>query len=52
MNIEVHAYFKSMVFSRYMPRSGIAGSDGTFVFSFLRNLQTALHSGHTGLYTH
>ena len=51
-NIEVHVYFKIMVFSRYMPRSGIAGSDGAFMFSVLRTLQTVLHSGHTSLYTH
>ena len=26
MNIEVHVYFRFMVFSEYIPRSGIAGS--------------------------
>ena len=34
VNIEVHVSFQIMVFSWYMPRSGIAGSYGISVFSF------------------
>ena len=34
MNTGVHVSFGIIVFSRYMPRSGIAGSYGSFVFSF------------------
>ena len=34
MNIGVHVSFQIMVFCRYMPRSGIAGSYGRSIFSF------------------
>ena len=35
--------------SRYMPRSGIAGSSGSTMSNFLRNFQTDIQSGCTSL---
>ena len=52
MNIGVHVSFSVLVSSVCMPSSGIAGSYGSSVSSFLRNLQSILHNVCISLLSH
>ena len=46
VNTEIHVSFSVLISSGHMPRSGVVGSYGGFIPSFLSSRHTVFHSGY------
>ena len=52
MNMKVYVSLLRKGLSKYMPKTGIVGTHGTSMYSFLRYLHTVVHNSCTSLHCH